>query len=186
MVPTASEVVQVRRAVANGSPIDATSSNEEESCADVFGSSNKKEEDKNEDVLTVQNGETLLINPDLIREVRRHLFNLVVHVVKYLCRLRNPDFIRYIKFQEEELRLKNEKKEAAEAKAKVDEDDLTPQQRYKKLCDLLSKSKFYSNFLLEKMEKEDEESKKLKNKNLAGRKTKKDTVEEQVPHMLMM
>ena len=84
MVPTASEVVQVRRAVANGSPIDATSSNEEESCADVFGSSNKKEEDKNEDVLTVQNGETLLINPDLIREVRRHLFNLVVHVVKYL------------------------------------------------------------------------------------------------------
>lgn len=148
MVPTASEVVQVRRAVANGSPIDATSSNEEESCADVFGSSNKKEEDKNEDVLTVQNGETLLINPDLIRE-------------------------------EEELRLKNEKKEAAEAKSKVDEDDLTPQQRYKKLCDLLSKSKFYSNFLLEKMEKEDEESKKLKNKNLAGRKTKKDTEEEQ-------
>merc|ERR1711997_583373 len=41
-----------------------------------------------------------------------------------------------------------------------------------------SKSKFYSNFLLEKMEKEDEESKKLKNKNLAGRKTKKEPEKE--------
>ena len=73
------------------------------------------------------------------------------------------------------LRIKNEKEDKAEeAKLQAEEDDLTPQQRYKKLCDLLSKSKFYSNFLLEKMEKEDEESKKLKNKNLAGRKTQKE------------
>ena len=73
------------------------------------------------------------------------------------------------------LRIKNEKQDKAEeAKLQAEEDDLTPQQRYKKLCDLLSKSKFYSNFLLEKMEKEDEESKKLKNKNLAGRKTQKE------------
>ena len=87
----------------------------------------------------------------------------------------------YINFQEEQLRIKNENKDLAEeAKLKTEEDDLTPQQRYKKLCDLLSKSKFYSNFLLEKMEKEDEESKKLKNKNLAGRKTKKEPEKETV------
>ena len=81
----------------------------------------------------------------------------------------------FFKFQEELLRIKNEKQDKAEeAKLQAEEDDLTPQQRYKKLCDLLSKSKFYSNFLLEKMEKEDEKSKKLKNKNLAGRKTQKE------------
>merc|ERR1711997_1250230 len=75
-------------------------------------------------------------------------------------------------FQEEELRKKNEKlDQAEEAKFTPEEDDLSPHQRYKKLTDLLSKSKFYSNFLLQKMEKEDEESKNLKSKNLAGRKT---------------
>ena len=76
--------------------------------------------------------------------------------------------------QETELRIKNEKKEKEEdAKSKIgeEEDDLTPQDRYKKLCDLLSKSKFYSSFLLEKMEREDEESKTLKSKNLSGRKS---------------
>merc|ERR1711910_7875 len=69
--------------------------------------------------------------------------------------------------------------EDAKIKA-VEEDDLTPHQRYSKLCELLSKSKFYSNFLLEKMEKEDEESKNLKNKNLAGRKTRKEDTIDQV------
>ena len=79
------------------------------------------------------------------------------------------------------LRIKNENQDKAEeSKLQAEEDDLTPQQRYKKLCDLLSKSKFYSNFLLEKMEKEDEESKKLKNKNLAGRKTPKEADIEKV------
>lgn len=81
--------------------------------------------------------------------------------------LTNPELIK----QEEELRLKNEKlDQAEEAKFTPEEDDLNPHQRYKKLCDLLSKSKFYSNFLLQKMEREDEESKNLKSKNLAGRK----------------
>ena len=72
------------------------------------------------------------------------------------------------------MRIKNERKEKdEEAKSKIgeEEDDLTPQDRYKKLCDLLSKSKFYSSFLLEKMEREDEESKTLKSKNLSGRKS---------------
>ena len=80
------------------------------------------------------------------------------------------------------MRIKNEKKDQAEeAKAKVEqEEDLNPQQRYKKLCDLLSKSKFYSSFLLEKMEREDEESKSLKSKNLAGRTSGKATKSEQV------
>ena len=83
------------------------------------------------------------------------------------------------------LRIKNEKEDKAEeAKLQAEEDDLTPQQRYKKLCDLLSKSKFYSNFLLEKMEKEDEESKKLKNKNLAGRKTPKEADIEKVANVI--
>ena len=84
--------------------------------------------------------------------------------------------------QEERLRKENEKlyqDEDAKIKA-VEEDDLTPHQRYSKLCELLSKSKFYSNFLLEKMEKEDEESRNLKNKNLAGRKTRKEATLDQV------
>ena len=84
--------------------------------------------------------------------------------------------------QEERLRKENEKlyqDEDAKIKA-VEEDHLTPHQRYSKLCELLSKSKFYSNFLLEKMEKEDEESKNLKNKNLAGRKTRKEATIDQV------
>ena len=69
------------------------------------------------------------------------------------------------------MRKENEKKEQAEeAKLKTDdEEEISSEERYKKLCNLLGKSKFYSNFLLEKMEREDEESKKLKNKNLAGR-----------------
>ena len=80
------------------------------------------------------------------------------------------------------MRIKNEKKDQAEeAKLNIeDEEDLSPQARYKKLCDLLSKSKFYSSFLLEKMEREDEESKSLKSKNLAGRTSGKGTNSKQV------
>merc|ERR1711997_1028254 len=127
-------------AVLDGSSNGSTSSNEEK-CADVFAD-DVKTEVKDEPLPIAESEDTLLINPDLVKE-------------------------------EEQLRIKNENKDLAEeAKLKTEEDDLTPQQRYKKLCDLLSKSKFYSNFLLEKMEKEDEESKKLKKKNLAGRKTK--------------
>ena len=76
-----------------------------------------------------------------------------------------------LRLQEDELRIRNEKKDQEEeTKFKLEEeDDLSPRDRYKKLCDLLGKSKFYSNFLLEKMEREDDESKQLKNKNLAGR-----------------
>merc|ERR1712228_907759 len=89
-----------------------------------------------------------------------------------------PDLVE----EEERLREENEKLyQDEDAKIKtVEEDDLTPHQRYSKLCELLSKSKFYSNFLLEKMEKEDEESKNLKNKNLAGRKTRKEATIDQV------
>merc|ERR1712141_600142 len=76
--------------------------------------------------------------------------------------LMNPELLK----EEEKLKKENEDRdEAEEEKLKADEYDLTPEQRYKKLCSLLNKSKFYSNFLLEKMEKEDEESKKLKSKN---------------------
>merc|ERR1739844_629662 len=78
--------------------------------------------------------------------------------------------------EEEKLKKENEDRDKAEEeKLKADEYDLAPEQRYKKLCSLLNKSKFYSNFLLEKMEKEDEESKKLKSKNLAGRTASKDS-----------
>ena len=49
--------------------------------------------------------------------------------------------------------------------------ELTKEERYNKLMDLLNKSKFYSKFLHEKMMTEDEETKKLKEAKLADRKS---------------
>merc|ERR1712228_42211 len=120
-----------------------SSSADEANCADVFGESTSPGAEECKDGASpykTDEAENILTNPELIKE-------------------------------EEELRKKNEElDQAEEAKFIADDDDLSPHQRYKKLCDLLSKSKFYSNFLLQKMEKEDEDSKKLKNRNLAGRK----------------
>lgn len=49
--------------------------------------------------------------------------------------------------------------------------ELTKEERYNKLMDLLNKSKFYSQFLQEKMTTEDEETKKLKESRLSERKS---------------
>ena len=68
MAPPASELVEFRRPVVNGSSNDSTSNNEEESCADVFGTNDIKVE-KSEDTSIVKNGDTFLTNPDLIKEV---------------------------------------------------------------------------------------------------------------------
>ena len=76
-------------------------------------------------------------------------------------------------FQEEELWQKNkereEKEDEEEEKAAEETEELTHKQRYEKLMVLLNKSKFYSEFLLKKMEAEDEETKKLKEQKLAER-----------------
>ena len=74
MAPPASEPVEFRRPVINGSSNGSTSNNEEENCADVFGSNDIKVE-RSEDTSIVENGDTLLINPDLIKEVKCILFS---------------------------------------------------------------------------------------------------------------
>ena len=73
MAPPASEPVEFRRPVINGSSNSSTSNNEEESCADVFGTYDIKVE-KSEDSSIVENGDTFLTNPDLIKEVKYTLF----------------------------------------------------------------------------------------------------------------
>ena len=50
-------------------------------------------------------------------------------------------------------------------------DGLTKEERYGKLCSLLSKSKFYSDYLLKKMEKEDVETKRMKEERKRNRKS---------------
>ncbi len=49
--------------------------------------------------------------------------------------------------------------------------ELTAEERYGKLMDLLNKSKFYSKFLQDKMASEDEQIQKLKADKLAERKS---------------
>jgi len=84
--------------------------------------------------------------------------------------------------QENELEEKLEKAAEKEEKDEISNlpseiRELTESERYEKLCNLLKKSKFYSNYLLSKMEKEDEESKKLKEKQLSNRKKRSAGVE---------
>ena len=51
--------------------------------------------------------------------------------------------------------------------------------RFKKLCNLLEKSTFYSDYLREKISKEDETTKKLKEKQLSKRKKKRQLDDEE-------
>ena len=67
MAPPAEEPSHYRRAVLDGSSNGSTSSNEEK-CADVFADKVKTE--VNDEPLPIAESEdTLLINPDLIKEV---------------------------------------------------------------------------------------------------------------------
>ena len=75
MAPPASEPVEFRRPVMNGSSNGSTSNIEEESCADVFGTNDIKVE-KGDDTSINENGDTFLTNPDLIKEVRCELFSI--------------------------------------------------------------------------------------------------------------
>ena len=79
-------------------------------------------------------------------------------------------------FQEQEMTAKLERDAAEEAKrdALVPEyQELTKAERFEKLKNLLAKSKFYSNYLLDKMNKEDQASKALKDKQLSDRRKKR-------------
>ena len=70
--------------------------------------------------------------------------------------------------------MENEKAEKELEKAEEQNDEfreLTKEERYNKLMDLLNKSKFYSKFLHDKMTSEDEEAKKLKESKLSERKS---------------
>ena len=80
----------------------------------------------------------------------------------------------FVFVQEQKVRDENEKVDAK--LSKEDEDpaelrELTVEERYVKLMDLLNKSKFYSKFLQEKMASEDEQTQKLKANKLAERKS---------------
>jgi len=78
--------------------------------------------------------------------------------------------------EEQEMTAKLERDAAEEAKrdALVPEyQELTKAERFEKLKNLLAKSKFYSNYLLDQMNKEDEASKALKDKQLSDRRKKR-------------
>jgi len=68
-------------------------------------------------------------------------------------------------------------REAAEEDKKLRRDleteTISAEERYKRLCNLLEKSEFYSKYLREKLENEGDESKKLKSKQLSNRKKRK-------------
>ena len=71
-------------------------------------------------------------------------------------------------------KLERDAAEEAKRDALVPEyQELTKAERFEKLKNLLAKSKFYSNYLLDKMNKEDEASKALKDKQLSDRRKKR-------------
>lgn len=81
-----------------------------------------------------------------------------------------------LRLQEEKIRLENEKKQAKQAAKEEKEEErveMTSEERYQKLMDLLSKSSFYSKFLLEKMESQDDAT-KIKDKKTEDRKKLKE------------
>lgn len=69
------------------------------------------------------------------------------------------------------MRDENEKMDAKEDEDPAELRELTVEERYVKLMELLNKSKFYSKFLHDKMAKEDEQIQKLKADKLAERKS---------------
>ena len=79
MAPPAEEPSHYRRAVLDGSSNGSTSSNEEK-CADVFADKVKTE--VNDEPLPIAESEdTLLINPDLIKEVINILYFIKIVVL---------------------------------------------------------------------------------------------------------
>ena len=81
--------------------------------------------------------------------------------------------------QEEEMTSELEGVAAKEEYEPPEYQELTPEERFKKLCNLLEKSTFYSDYLREKISKEDETTKKLKEKQLSKRKKKRQLDEEE-------
>lgn len=72
----------------------------------------------------------------------------------------------------EEIKVEAENiEEIKKEEAKAEYVELTADERYERLLDLLKKSSFYSNFLLDKIQNQDEESKKLMEKKLKNRKS---------------
>merc|ERR1712110_885199 len=86
--------------------------------------------------------ENLLVNPDLLKEEK--------------------DLIEINK-QEVENDAEKDVKEVAE--------ELTREERYEKLCELLKTSKFYSDFLVKKLTEQDEASKNVKSEKLKDRRS---------------
>merc|ERR1711993_43805 len=86
--------------------------------------------------------ENLLVNPELLKEEK--------------------DLIEINK-EEVEKDAEKDIKEVAE--------ELTREERYEKLCELLKTSKFYSDFLVTKLTEQDEDSKNVKSKKLKDRRS---------------
>jgi len=86
--------------------------------------------------------ENLLVDPDLLKEEK--------------------DLIEINK-EEVEKDAENDVKEVAE--------ELTREERYEKLCELLKTSKFYSDFLVKKLTEQDEASKNVKSEKLKDRRS---------------
>jgi hypothetical protein len=116
---------------------------EDMKCADVFGSADSDDDDDG-DKKNDDDDEDYCIEKDLQVEESR---------------LRK---VNDVKMRKEE-----------EAERMRQAEDMSDEQRYSKVIDLLKKSEFYSNFLLEKIEGGDD-AKSLKNKRLEERRKAKE------------
>lgn len=134
---------QTESVTANGTPILKPVKSEEnpldEDCVNVFGDEDLVERELKDESLMQQ----ILISQDLLE-------------------------------QEQKVKQANAEEEAAEetanhAQSSAQDPSLSKEDRYKKLMDLLGRSTFYSQFLLKKMQDEDEAA-KLKQQKLVQRK----------------
>lgn len=82
-------------------------------------------------------------------------------------------FINYFHLQEKDLIEINKEEVEKDAENDVKEvaEELTREERYEKLCELLKTSKFYSDFLVKKLTEQDEASKNVKSEKLKDRRS---------------